>query len=401
MTSSEVVRDAALLICDLLIKECKKIIQTKKKIKKRRCWVKRPIANQSILKSSQLLPDGTITDDSETFYRTHFQMSETQFENLLEKVTPFIQKQDTLMRNSLPSRLKLQVALSYLVEGSSFRVLENTFHVVRCSVSAFLPEVYQAIYHVLREHIKIPTTESEWTDVSKDYNTVWNFPNCCGVLAAKHIKGPQNSYQTNNSRNVLLLAIVDAKYNFLFIDINKNEGIDDISLFTKSNINKILLKRDEFNLPMDYFFAADKMFPLRNNIMKPYCEDQSLDHGQNLFNSRLSQVQLAADNAFGLLTARFKLLSKPINLHLNRVEIVVKAACALHNWINQTFEGAAPYIDEDMINAEMWQAGKIAPVNWHLTYGGLSDATNVADNDYDNVASSIRDAYAEKLVSAQ
>lgn len=155
MTSSEVIRDAALLICNLLIKECKKIIQTKNKNKKRRCWVKRPIANHNILKPSQLLPDGTITEDSETFYRTHFQMSETQFENLLEKVTPFIQKQDTLMRSSLPSRLKLQVVLSYLVDGSSFRVLENTFHVSRCSVSAFLPEVYQAIYHVLQEHIKV------------------------------------------------------------------------------------------------------------------------------------------------------------------------------------------------------------------------------------------------------
>lgn len=243
-------------------------------------------------------------------------------------------------------------------------------------------------------------TENEWTDVAKDYNTIWNIPNCYGVLAAKYIRGVQKSYQTTNSPNALLLAIVDAKNNFLFIDINKNDGVDETDLFTKSNFNKFLLKSDEFNLPTDHIFAADKMFPLRNNIMIPYCEDQSLDDSKNSFNNRLSQVRLAADNAFGLLTARFKLLSKPINLQLNRLEIVMKAACALHNWINQTTEGDPPYIDENLINSEMRQMGKIVPVNWHLQFGGLSDAMNVADNDGDAVASNIRDAYAEKLLSA-
>lgn len=95
-------------------------------------------------------------------------MSEDKFEELLQKVSPFIQKKNTLLRDALPARLKLQVVLRYLATGDSFPSLYALYRVPKNSISQFLPEICKAIYNSLSEdfikvsliiyHIKLKKT---------------------------------------------------------------------------------------------------------------------------------------------------------------------------------------------------------------------------------------------------
>jgi len=47
-------------------------------------------------------------------YRNHLRLSKDQFEELLYRISTKIQKQDTVMRATLPARTKLEITRRYL-----------------------------------------------------------------------------------------------------------------------------------------------------------------------------------------------------------------------------------------------------------------------------------------------
>ncbi|KAH9645439.1 hypothetical protein HF086_006465 [Spodoptera exigua] len=86
------------------------------------------------------------------------------------------------------------------------------------------------------------------------------------------------------SRTVLL-AVVDAKYNFLIVDVgsygkNSDGGILQNSKFGKKlNTNKLKLPPNK-PLPnttesLPHVFIGDEAFPLSNNILRPYPREQT------------------------------------------------------------------------------------------------------------------------------
>lgn len=97
------------------------------------------------------------TDDLDA-YKNHLRMSEEKFEELLQKVSPFIQKKTTLLRDALPARIKLQVVLRYLATGDSFPSLGALYRLPKNSISQFLPHVCKAIYNSLEDFIKVSLT---------------------------------------------------------------------------------------------------------------------------------------------------------------------------------------------------------------------------------------------------
>lgn len=59
------------------------------------------------------------------------------------------------MREALPAKLKLEVALRYLATGDSLISLAYSYRVSTSSISKFLPAVFDAIYEGLKEYIQV------------------------------------------------------------------------------------------------------------------------------------------------------------------------------------------------------------------------------------------------------
>ena len=58
----------------------------------------------------------------------------------------------------------------------------------KSAVYGVVEEVCEAIWKALQpQYVKIPGSEEEWLAVSKDYEQIWNFPNCMGAINGKHI----------------------------------------------------------------------------------------------------------------------------------------------------------------------------------------------------------------------
>lgn len=142
------IADACQVMCGVISGRISKALSAKKK-KHRRWWTRRWILQRGCISLGN-----EISEFPEDF-RNLLRMSEHHFQYLLGLVSPKIQKNDTNMREALPAKLKLEVALRYLATGDSFKSLEYLFRVPKSSISKFIEEVMDAVCDALKEFIKV------------------------------------------------------------------------------------------------------------------------------------------------------------------------------------------------------------------------------------------------------
>ena len=167
-------------------------------------------------------------------------------------------------------------------------------------------------------------------------------------MDGKHIliKPPQNSgsyyFNYKHSFSSVLLAIADADYKFSYVHIGCNGRISDGGVFKNSNICRALEEK-RLNIPspthlpgtqvlFPYIIVADDAFPLKEYILKPYGQT-GLTTERRIFNYGLSRAWLIVENAFGILTNRFRVFMTPKGLVPEKVEVITMACCALHNFL--------------------------------------------------------------------
>lgn len=131
--------------------------QKNTKKRRRRWWTREWILRREfqLRGSVHLALNELLYEDIESFQR-FFRMDFQLFNNLLDKVSPFIQKQDTVMRKSIPPIQRLSLTLRFLATGESYRSMEFTTRVPACTLSRIIPETVRVIYEVLKdEYLKV------------------------------------------------------------------------------------------------------------------------------------------------------------------------------------------------------------------------------------------------------
>ncbi|CAH1987803.1 unnamed protein product [Acanthoscelides obtectus] len=80
---------------------------------------------------------------------------------------------------------------------------------------------------------KVPSSTEEWKEISKRFEEVWNFPYCVGAIDGKHVllqapmKSGSDFFNYKSQFSIVLMAVVDADYNFTFVDIGCQGRISD------------------------------------------------------------------------------------------------------------------------------------------------------------------------------
>jgi hypothetical protein len=238
-----------------------------------------------------------------------------------------------------------------------------------------------------------PDTAEEWLQISKEFETKWNFPNCIGALDGKHVEitPPVNSgsdyYNYKNTFSVVLLAMVDANYKFIYVDIGTNGRISDGGVYGKSSLAEAL-HNNSLNIPTDrplpgrnkpqpFVIIADEAFPLKANIMKPYSGRNAVSKERRIYNYRTSRARRIVENAFGILSNRFRIFLSPINLRPETVQLIVLASCALHNFLRDQVSANS---DEDLVDTEDVATGVTVPGSWRQLVCNGSWSRLAADN---------------------
>lgn len=102
--------------------------------------------------------------------------------------------------------------------------------------------------------LQIPTTPEGWLEVAKQFEDIWNFPHCLGSLDGKHVvlQAPLNTgsefFNYKSTFSVVLFALVDANYKFLYVDAGGQGRISDGGIFKNCSLYK-KLERNKLNFP--------------------------------------------------------------------------------------------------------------------------------------------------------
>ncbi|XP_042859121.1 protein ALP1-like [Penaeus japonicus] len=216
-------------------------------------------------------------------------------------------------------------------------------------IAATIPEVCKAIYTVLKDsYLKLPTTSEEWQDVASGFHNLWNFPLCIGAMDGKRllVRKPANSgseyYEYKTNYSIIMLAIVDANYKFLYVDIGAKGRASDAGVWDKCTLRECI-ERPQLQIPpfekLPYtntkapcVVVGDDVFPLKTHLMKPY-PGRNITKEHTIFNYRLSRARRVSENAFVVLHNFLRVKSeKPVRPEMLLRENTVNGVLIQGEW---------------------------------------------------------------------
>lgn len=226
------------------------------------------------------------------------------------------------------------------------------------------------IWNELSQECMPELTEQRLKEIAKEYKSKANFPHCIGAMDGKHIRliKPNNSgslfFNYKEFFSIVLFAVVDADYRFIYIDVGSYGKECDSTIFQNSTLYEHL-QRDQIILPhpeplsstqnenMPFVFVADEAFGLCPYIMRPY-SGRNLPTLKRVFNYRLSRARRYVECAFGILSNKWRIFHRPLNVNTDLAIDIVKCCCVLHNFVRardggHSRDSMAIVDDEDVI----------------------------------------------------
>lgn len=190
-----------------------------------------------------------------------------------------------------------------------------------------------------------------------------------GALDGKHIRicSPTHSgslfFNYKSYNFIILLALVDSKYRFVYVDIGSYGKECDSTIFYNTKLYELLLQ-NRLPVPVPkplpglknsvpYVFIADEDLPLLNNLIRPY-PGKHLSVEQRVFNYRLSRARRdVVECAFGIFANKWRLFHRPLNVQYNFATDIIKACFVLHNFVvsrDGVKKSEELYIDDYLLN---------------------------------------------------
>ena len=307
-----------------------------------------PVRRQKFGLFDQLMVE--LREEDTASFKNFLRMPPEMFDELVRRLTPRLRKQHTNYRAPIEPAMKLAITLRHLASGNKYHSMRFHWRVPHNTISIIVRDVCKAITaEFVQEVMPVPTEEQEWVEIADAFMTKWDFPNTLGALDGKHvaIKCPPASgslyYNYKKFFSVVLLALVDADYKFVWADVGGRGAASDAQLWNMSQLKESVEDPDNniLNIPpprvlpndtegVPFFIIADDAFGLKPSLMKPYSKRQ-MTREERIFNYRLSRARRVVENAFGILANRFGVLLTTMQQRPKTVRIIVTACMVLHN----------------------------------------------------------------------
>lgn len=336
-----------------------------------RRWIKRRDRSGQFVKLIRELE----TEDIPNF-KSYMRMLPETFYYILERIQHRIVRKTTNYRSPLSPAIKLAVTLRFLATGQPYRCLQYPFRIGHNTISKFVPEVCRAILdEFAAEVIKTPSTPEEWLEIARGFQEKWNFPHVLGAMDGKHIairkpKG-SGSYYYNYKKffSIVLFAVVDSNYKFIYVDAGANGSGSDGGIFNDTGLKRSL-EDNTASLPppeplvegqedVPYFLVGDDAFALSHFLMKPF-PMRNLTMEQRIFNYRISRARRVVENVFGILASRFRCMLSTFTLSPDKVSEMVVTCCVLHNILRDR----QPNLNVRLVDREDPHTHQLVPGEW-------------------------------------
>ena len=173
----------------------------------------------------------------------------------------------------------MALTLRFLASGESLWSLAVQFRCGKSTACNIVKHTSDALYQAFSaNYLSAPESEREWEKVAEEFYAKWNFPLCLGALDGKHVrmKCPAKAgslfYNYKRFHSILLLALVDANYKFIVIDVGSAGREGDAAIFQTSSVAE-MIKNNTLQIPkpaklpksndiFPYTIVGDEAFPL-------------------------------------------------------------------------------------------------------------------------------------------
>jgi hypothetical protein len=206
------------------------------------------------------------------------------------------------------------------------------------------------ILYALYFLFQTPSSEQEWENVAQGFMHRWNLPHVIGAVDGKHIRirCPKNSgslfHNYKGYFSVVLMGVVDHDYKFIYAHVGAEGRASDSRIWRDSDFfQDVDSAENVLHIPepshvagmeedLPYYFVGDDAFALGFHLMKPFPSSQ-LTFVQRIFNYRLSRCRRIVENAFGILSSRFRIFMRQQDMEPPGVQLIVMCTIALHNFL--------------------------------------------------------------------
>ena len=169
-----------------------------------------------------------------------------------------------------------------------------------------------------------------------------------GALDGKHIaiKKPKKSsseyFNYKGYFSLVLLALVDADYTFLWVNTGASGSSSDAQIFNRSKLKR-RIENGTLGLPppeplgpggadLHYFLLGDDTFAMMCWLVKPYIRRQ-LTREERIANYSISRGRRVVKNSFGILVKRFRVLLTTMEQRQKVVRDIVLTCVVQHNML--------------------------------------------------------------------
>ena len=232
-----------------------------------------------------------------------------------------------------------------------------------------------------------PPNEDTWKQIEFGFRTCWNFPNCVGAIDGKHIalQAPANNgslyFNYKNHFSVVLMALVDHAYKFIFVDVGNYGSNSDLGIFKHSAFGLKFMAED-LQIPDRKMLPGFPQAGLLPHCMKPFprgMRGNKLPEDQLVFNYRLSHACRISENAFGILVQKWRVFDRWMYLSDENAIKVIQAATVLHNYLTPAHFNVETMMAQLNPEAREYdhQAGALTNVNNHRGMRSPTDAMEI------------------------
>lgn len=334
----------------------------KKERRPRRFWVRNWVRRRAYFGAYETLMFELEIESPNEDFKEFLRIEPDMFYELVERLTPHIQKQRTTFREPICVPLRVAITLRFLATGQNLKQIGWHFRVPHNTISGIIKETCAAIiYEYANEVVKMPQTPADWKKVAEEFAVKWQFPHCLGAIDGKHvaIRKPPSSgttfYNYKGFFSIVIMAICDADYKFIFAAVGAEGSMSDRAIFSQMRLKEDM-DNDNLNFPpseplrgdnmqVPYFFIGDDAFPLTVHMQKPY-KGRHLEHDQDVFNYRQCRARRVVENSFGILACRWGVLLTTIAMNPESVRNIVQACICLHNLMRIRY----PALQNDDLN---------------------------------------------------
>ena len=125
-----------------------------------------------------------LNPDYQRRWRSHFRMSGSTFNILIDLLRPRMEKRDTNFREAIPIERRIAIALWRLANGNSYKCVSGVFSIGQSSANEITALFCRSISEMVNHFIKFPETRVERKNAIEKFKLGENFkiPMVVGAL---------------------------------------------------------------------------------------------------------------------------------------------------------------------------------------------------------------------------